>query len=201
MTAATSSLSIDPEDRLRADLYDFLAVLLTAPPDQALLDRTAGLTGDASRLGQGIERLARAAGAAKPQALTREYNALFIGVGRGELLPYASYYLTGFLNDKPLARLRGDMKTLGIARSGGTSDPEDNIAALFEMMAGLITGRFGSPAGPAAQQDFFDKHIGPWADRFMTDLTQAEGAAFYTAVGDLGLAFLEIEREAFRMSS
>ena len=200
MTAAPAP-AIDAEDRLRADLYDYLAVLLTAPPDQALLDRTAGLTGDASRLGQAIEQLAQAARGTTPQAVTREFNALFIGVGRGELLPYASYYLTGFLNDKPLARLRGDMAKLGIARSERTSDPEDNIASLLEMMAGLIIGRFGQSAGADVQQDFFDKHIGPWADRFMTDLTQAEAADFYTNVGALGLAFLEIEREAFRLTS
>ncbi|MBU2358194.1 MAG: molecular chaperone TorD family protein [Alphaproteobacteria bacterium] len=200
MTAAPAP-AIDAEDRLRADLYDYLAVLLTAPPDQALLDRTAGLTGDASRLGQAIEQLAQAARGTTPQAVTREFNALFIGVGRGELLPYASYYLTGFLNDKPLARLRGDMAKLGIARSERTSDPEDNIASLLEMMAGLIIGRFGQSAGADVQQDFFDKHIGPWADRFMTDLTQAEAADVYTNVGALGLAFMEIEREAFRLTS
>ncbi len=87
----------------------------------------------------------------------REFNALFIGLGRGELLPYASYYLTGFLNEKPLASLRHDMAARGMTRAPNVYEPEDNIASLMEMMAGMIVGRFGAPATLADQRDFFNK--------------------------------------------
>src|SRR5690554_6485923 len=103
MTLAQTEPQIDDEDRLRADLYNYLGVMLAGPPDEVLLAQTAGLTGDDSALGQAIEGLARVAKVSKPKAARTEFNALFIGLGRGELLPYASYYMTGFLNEKPLA--------------------------------------------------------------------------------------------------
>ena len=105
MTAAAET-RIPEEDRLRADLYNFLGVLLARPPDRGLLDQTAALTGDTSDVGQAVSTLARVAKLTKPATVESEYNRLFIGLGRGELLPYASYYLTGFLNEKPLALLR-----------------------------------------------------------------------------------------------
>ena len=113
MSAVAEPYAIAEEDRLRADLYNFLGLILAGPPDQFLLDQTAGLSGDDSSLGQGISTLAKMAKISKPRAVTSEYNKLFIGLGRGELLPYASYYLTGFLNEKPLAKLRQDMTARG----------------------------------------------------------------------------------------
>ena len=192
---------IDPEDRLRADLYNYLGLILSGPPDRMLLDQTAGLSGDASPLGRAIDQLAQVAQVTTPKGVTTEYNALFIGLGRGELLPYASYYLTGFLNEKPLARLRGDMAALRIARSDNVFEPEDNIASLMEMMGGLIVGRFGTPAPLGAQKDFFAKHVGPWAGHFFGDLTGAKASVFYAGVGAVGRAFMDIEREAFRLAT
>ena len=90
------------------------------------------------------------------------------------MLPFCSYYLTGFLNEKPLAALRMDMDELGIGRAEGVKDPEDQIASLCEMMAGMITGAFGEPVGLDRQRAFFDKHIGCWAPRFFKDLQAAE---------------------------
>ena len=136
--AAATSWKIAEEDRLRADLYGFLSALLAAPPDKELLARTALLEGDETPLGRSIAALAKLAGQCGPDAAEREFNALFIGLGRGELLPYASYYMTGFLNEKPLALLRKDMAGLGISRAANVFEPEDNIASLCEMMAGLI---------------------------------------------------------------
>ena len=144
---------MDAEDALRAQLYRLLSRLLAAPPDRRLLALIAGMTGDATALGRGITALAARAAEAAPEAVADEYTDLFIGVGRGELVPFASYYLTGFLNEKPLARLRGDMASLGIARADEVKEPEDHIAALCEMMAGLIEGAFGDARlarGPAA---------------------------------------------------
>lgn len=189
------------EDQLRADLYDFLGVLLSGPPDQALLDKTKALSGDEGELGTAIGALSRVAKHIKPPAVEREFNALFIGLGRGELLPYASYYLTGFLNEKPLATLRRDMAARGMTRAENVYEPEDNIASCMEMMAGLIRGRFGQPAPLPDQKTFFNKHIGPWAGHFFTDLEAAKNSVFYAPVGAVGRVFMEIEAEGFRMSA
>ena len=199
MTNVKAETKIAEEDQLRADLYDFLAALLARPADAALLKKCAALSGDDGDLGQAIAALSRVARAVSARSVESEFNALFIGLGRGELLPYASYYLTGFLNEKPLATLRNDMSAQRITRAENVYEPEDNIASLMEMMAGLITGRFGQPASLEAQKTFYNKHIGPWADHFYSDLEGAKNSVLYAAVGAVGKAFMEIEREAFRM--
>ena len=196
-----SDVKTAEEDQLRADLYDYLGVLLSAPPSKALLKKTAALTGDETDLGSAITSLARVAASRGEKAAESEFNALFIGVGRGELLPYASYYLTGFLNEKPLAVLRNDMASLQISRAANVFEPEDNIASLCEMMAGMITGRFGKPASLDRQKEFFNRHIGPWAGHFFADLEGAKGSVLYAPVGAIGRVFMEIEKQAFRMAA
>ncbi|MEX0304191.1 MAG: molecular chaperone [Leisingera sp.] len=199
MSAAVDT-RIAEEDRLRADLYNYLGLILAGPPDQMLLDQTAGLGGDSSELGQGIATLAKLARLTKAKTAESEYNKLFIGLGRGELLPYASYYLTGFLNEKPLAVLRQDMTARGLARAENVFEPEDNIASLMEMMAAQIVGRFGAPASLDEQKTFFNRHIAPWAGHFFADLEGAKNSVLYAAVGSVGRAFMEIEAEGFRLS-
>lgn len=200
MSVAEDMNAIGQEDRLRADLYNFLGLLLAGPPDDMILAQTAGLTGDETPLGQAIAQLAKVAAVTKPKTVTREFNALFIGLGRGELLPFASFYLTGFLNEKPLAALRGDMAAKGIARAANVFEPEDNMASLMEMMGGLIVGRFaGGVADLQAQKAFFNKHVGSWAGHFFSDLEAAKNSVLYASVGAVGREFMEIEREAFRM--
>ena len=189
------------EDLLRADLYAMLAQVLSAAPSKEFLQNAAGLSGDSSELGEGINALAKVAGSTSEVGAEREFNALFIGLGRGELLPYASYYLTGFLNEKPLARLRGHMAQFGIERTPDVKEPEDHIATLCEMMAGLIRGTFGTPLSIEDQAAFFNTHIATWAAHFFTDLEAAEGSVFYAPVGKIGRAFMEIENEAFRMET
>ncbi|WP_050603610.1 molecular chaperone [Ruegeria sp. 6PALISEP08] len=202
MTASNAqNMDISAEDRLRADFYNFLGLLLAGPPDQLLLGQMAGLSGDDTDLGQAIQAMARVAKVTKPAAAEREFNALFIGLGRGELLPYASFYLTGFLNEKPLAQLRNDMAVRGITRAQNVFEPEDNIASLMEMMAGMIVGRFGATASLEDQKAFWNKHIGPWAAHFYSDLEAAETSVLYASVGTAGRVFMEIEREAFRMTT
>ncbi|SEO44889.1 chaperone TorD involved in molybdoenzyme TorA maturation [Salinihabitans flavidus] len=193
--------AIAEEDRLRAELYDFLAALLARPPSQALLDQCARLSGDGSQLGQSVSVLANLAGKTTQKKATREFNDLFIGLGRGELLPYASFYMTGFLHEKPLAVLRRDMAERQIERAPNVYEPEDNIAGLMEMMAGLIEGRFGAPASLGSQQTFFNRHIAPWAPHFFSDLEGAKTSVFYAPVGTVGRIFMGIEREAFRMGA
>lgn len=203
MASATRDISdpvIAEEDRLRADFYNFLGLLLAGPPEQMVLDQTAGLSGDDSDLGQAIQAMARVARVTKPAAAEREFTGLFIGLGRGELLPYASYYLTGFLNEKPLAQLRSDMAARGITRAPNVYEPEDNIASLMEMMAGQIVGRFGTPATLEDQKTFWNRHVGPWAGHFFSDLEADESSVFYASVGTAGRVFMDIEREGFRMA-
>ena len=197
----TADTAIAQEDILRADLYDVLGALLAHPPSRDVLTRVAALTGDASPLGQGITALATMANHLRPEAVETEFNQLFVGLTRGELLPYGSYYLTGFLHEKPLAALRNDMRRLGIERAPNVYEPEDNIASLCEMMAGLIRGAFGAGSGANTERDFYNAHIAPWAGHFFTDLEGAKASVFYAPVGAIGRTFMEIEREAFRMGA
>ncbi|MEO0763476.1 MAG: molecular chaperone TorD family protein, partial [Pseudomonadota bacterium] len=169
------------------------------PPSRALIDQVSGLSGDETALGQGIGALSRVARATTEQAAEREFNALFIGLGRGELLPFGSYYMTGFLHEKPLAVLRADMGRLMITRAPNVYEPEDNMASLCEMMAGLIRGRFGEPASLETQKDFYFAHLAPWAGPFFDDLAAARQSVFYAPVGQVGSVFMGIEREAFRL--
>ena len=200
--AATRDAPLGEEDRLRADLYDFLGALLARPAGETLLAQTAGLRGDdATELGRAVRALSGLAAKADPAAVEHEFTQLFIGLGRGELLPYASYYLTGFLNEKPLAALRRDMAARGVTRAETVYEPEDNIASCMEMMGGLIRGRFGAPAPLGDQQTFFNRHIAPWARHFFADLEGARNAVLYASVGAVGRVFMEIEVQGFRLTA
>ena len=190
---------LDEVDAARAQEYALLSVLLARAPDAALLERLASLRGDPSPLGVAHAALAEAADRASAERVEREYFDLFIGLGRGELLPYGSYYLTGFLHERPLARLRADLEKLGIERRLGQAEPEDHAAILCEIMAGLINGRLAAEAG--ADRDLFENHLSPWIGRFFADLERAEAADFYRHVGTLGRLFVEIETEAFALPS
>ncbi|HSK39030.1 MAG TPA: molecular chaperone TorD family protein [Arenibaculum sp.] len=190
---------VPEEDRLRAALYRYLSRFLAAPPDDPLLAVAAGMRGDGSELGRALNRLAERAAQAGVVSAGREYHDLFIGIGRGELGPFASYYLTGFLNEKPLARLRADMAALGAGRADGVKEPEDHVAGVLEMMAGLIEGEFGAADGIAGQRRFFGRHVAAWAPRFFTDLERSERAVLYAPVGTVGRIFLAIEETAFAM--
>jgi TorA maturation chaperone TorD len=171
-----------------------LGRLLVAAPDAHLLAALAALPGDASPLGKCYRALAEAAAATDTQRVQREFHDLFIGLGRGELLPFASYYITGFLHERPLADLRGDLARLGIERTDGVAEPEDHIASECESCAGLLSGVF--PGGDAAAEAFFARHLRPWAGRFFADLEAAEAARFYRAVGALGRMAIEVELAA-----
>jgi TorA maturation chaperone TorD len=187
------------EDAARAQEYALLSVLLARAPDAPLLQRLATLRGDASPLGLAHAALAEAAERASVEPVEREYFDLFIGLGRGELLPYGSYYLTGFLHERPLARLRAHLDKLGIERAEGQAEPEDHAAILCEIMAGLASRRFPAPAG--SDREVFEQHLAPWIGRFFVDLEQAEAADFYRRVGALGRLFVQIETEAFALAA
>ena len=184
---------------MRAELYTLLAALLRASPDSDTLAALVDLEGDNTPLGRAIDALATMAGKIALQRIAREYHDLFIGMGRGELVPFGSYYLTGFLNEKPLGELRRTMRERGIERAESVREPEDHIAALMEMMAGEITGAFGAPASVASQAAFFERHIGSWAPHFFKDLEEARSAVFYAPVGTIGRTLMEVEAQAFAM--
>lgn len=196
-----SSGAADEVELARAGLYTLLAVLLARPPDQDLLARVGSLSLPPSPVGEAAQRLAARARASTAMSAEREYNALFIGVERGELVPYASYYLTGFLNDRPLARLRQEMRTLGIERRPGVAEPEDHIATICEIMAGLIRGELAAVGAEDRERGFFGRYLAPWAGRFFQDLEAARAADLYRPLGMLGRLFVTIEEQAFAMTA
>jgi TorA maturation chaperone TorD len=189
---------IDEIDVARAQEYALLAALLSRAPDADLLTRLSKLSGDASPLGMAHIALGEAAASLNADAIQHEYFNLFIGIGRGELLPYGSYYLSGFLNERPLARLRADLAELGIVRVENNFEPEDHAGTLCEIMSGLAGKRFPAPAG--AERTLFDRHMAPWIGRFFMDLERAQAANFYSRVGALGRVFVDIEAEAFALT-
>ena len=187
------------EDELRSQLYRLLAYFLHKPADADGLKMAAEMQGDDTDLGKAIAAFALIASKSSAETITQEYHDLFIGVGRGELLPYGSYYLTGFLHEKPLAKLRNDMAELGIERRDDVKEPEDHIAAVCEMMSGLIAGDFDRQIDLAEQKTFFDTHVGSWAKHFFTDLETAKSSVLYGALGSVGRCFMDIEQVAFTM--
>jgi TorA maturation chaperone TorD len=197
MTPEDDAPPTAPEDRARADVYGLLAALLARPPDSATLATLAALRPDDaadSPLAPAWHALREAALTSSPEQAEREYHHLFIGLGRGELLPYASWYLTGYLMEQPLAALREDLPRLGFSRAEGVHEPEDHAAALCEIMR-LIN--VNAELSHQDQQLFFEAHVAPWMGRFFDDLEQAESARLYRAVGGLGRRFLELERLYF----
>jgi TorA maturation chaperone TorD len=187
--------AVDEVDAARTQEYALIAALLLRAPDAKLLANLAELRGDASPLGLAHAALADAAAQASAESVEREYFNLFIGLGRGELLPYGSYYLTGFLQERPLARLRDDLNQIGVTRAEGVVEPEDHAGILCEIMAGLAGGAL--PAPKDSDRLIFERHLRPWIARFFADLETAEAANFYRRVGSVGHVFMEIETEAF----
>jgi TorA maturation chaperone TorD len=188
---------IDEADTARAQEYALLAALLMRAPDAALLSKISELRADASPLGLAHAALAEAAEKTTAEKVEREFFDLFIGLGRGELMPYGSYYLTGFLHERPLARLRDDLAKIGIARAENVVEPEDHVGILCEIMSGLASRRLPTP--PDSDRMIFDKHLAPWIGRFFTDLENATAADFYKRLGTLGRVYMDIEAEAFAL--
>ena len=196
---ADDNSSVDDVDLARARIYALLGALLTRAPDADLLARIGDLRGDATPLGLAHIEVAEAAKNARVERVEQEFFDLFIGVGRGELLPYGSFYLTGFLHERPLARLREDLARFGIDRAEGVAEPEDHAGILCEIMAGLASGELPAPAG--SDRTIFEKHMAPWIGRLFADIERAQAADFYRRVGSLGRVFIEIETEAFALPS
>lgn len=185
------------EDQLaRAGAYSLLGALLAAPPNGDLLHSLRELPPGDGLLAPAWDSLGKAAGEARPESLEDEYHVLFIGLGRGELVPYASWYLTGFLMEKPLAQLRAELRELGFTRQEGVAEPEDHAAAVCEVMAMTI---MENRLSFFEQSEFFANHLGSWLPRFFQDLEQAESAVFYAAVGGFGARLMAVEQQYFAM--
>lgn len=183
------------EQARRAGIYSLIAALLRDHPGEEVLAYASELDADASsnktELAVAFSMLSLAAQHSHPENLRDEYHALFVGLGRGELVPYGSWYQTGFLMEKPLGQLRADLARLGFERDADVYEPEDHIAALCEVMALLIAD--GVPI--ATQRQFFESHIGSWAGAFFDDLENADNAVFYKSVARLGSAFLVVDND------
>ncbi len=192
-----ASRDLDEVEGARAQEYALLSVLLARAPNAALLARLSQLRADPSPLGLAHGALAEVASRATVKGVEREYFNLFIGLGRGELLPYGSYYLSGFLHERPLARLRADLQRLGIERAAGQAEPEDHAAILCEIMAGTASRRF--PVPPGADRELFEQHLAAWIGRFFADLECAEAADFYRRIGTVGRVFIDLETQAFAL--
>jgi TorA maturation chaperone TorD len=197
--AISATRQIDEIDHARAQEYALLATLLSHSPDAQMIEQLARLSGDTTQLGAAHAALSAAAASVNPERIEREYFDLFVGLGHGELLPYASYYLTGYLYGRPLARLRETLKQIGLERTEGQSEPEDHAAVLFEVMAGLTSGQIIAPGG--TDRIIFEQHLKPWIGRFFSDLEHADAATFYSHVATLGRIFMEIETDGFSLSA
>jgi TorA maturation chaperone TorD len=193
-----ASTQWEEEDRLRTNLYGLMAGLLARPPKAELLRLLDVVRADATvdrPLAHCWRDLQDQAAGVTAGELEGEFQSLFIGLGRGEVVPYGSYYLSGRLMDKPLARLRGDLAELGIERRPEIRETEDHAAALCETMA-LISDPQTGVSGER-QQAFYSHHLASWMPRFFTDLQAAPSAFFYRTVGRVGKAFMALERNYF----
>lgn len=192
------------EEVARAEVYGLLALLLQAPPSPELLANLRLAVTEAPVAGAFLEepfrQLVGAARARSDADIAAEHDRLFGGVGKPDILPYGSHYLSGFLNDKPLAELRTDLARLGLGRDEATGDTEDHIAYLCEVMRYLIAGDDVGVANLAQQQRFYTRHLKPWIGRLAEQLSARPSAPFYQAVGAFLQAFAEVEAQGFDMA-
>ena len=188
------------EETARADLYGLLATLFYAAPSQALLDTIASAqTQGDSPLGQAWGDVVSICKTSRADAVREEYDALFIGVGKPEIMLYGSFYLSGFLMEKPLAALRTDLANLGLRRDDKFNESEDHIAALCEVMRYLIAADDPIHANLATQRQFFAAHMQPWVCGMCAAIAEHPQAHFYPPVAKLAQRFFEVEMQAFDM--
>jgi TorA maturation chaperone TorD len=191
------------EETARAEVYGLLAALYYAPPTPELLAQLRVAATEAPAAGGFLEEPWRAlVGAGRDMAeaaIVAEYNALFGGVGKPEVYLYGSHYLSGFLNEKPLAALRTDLAALGLARDDAMSETEDHFACLCEVMRYLIAGDDVTVANLAQQQTFFATHLQPWTVRMCDAIAGHPKARYYAALAEFTRAFLSVEAQSFDM--
>lgn len=204
MTTAQSIAFETPdqgEEAARAELYGLLAALFYASPSQELLDAVAAApAAGQTELELAWNDLAGVCRTTRQEAVREEYERLFIGVGKPDVLLYGSFYLSGFLMEKPLAELRTDLAQLGLERSDILVESEDHLAALCEVMRYLITSDDAVNGALAGQQKFFNTHMSPWVRECCEAVENHPDARFYKPVARLARQFFEVEMQAFDMS-
>jgi TorA maturation chaperone TorD len=191
------------EEVARAEIYGLLAQLYYTTPDAQLLSALRVAVTDAPAQGAFLEEPWRAvigeARALDDSAIAQEYDALFGGVGKPEVYLFGSHYLSGYLNEKPLARLRTTLTELGLARDEAMPETEDHMAYLCEVMRYLIAGEDVAVANLTRQQAFFTEHLQPWANAMCDAIVAHPKARFYRALAEFTRAFLSIEAQGFDM--
>jgi TorA maturation chaperone TorD len=191
------------EETARAEVYGLLAQLYYAPPAAELLDALRVAATEAPAPGAFLEEPWRElVGMARQmtcEGVDSEYQALFGGVGKPEVYLFGSHYLSGFLNDKPLARLRTDLAGLGLARDEAITETEDHIACLCEVMRYLIAGDDVAVANLSRQRDFFATHVQSWVPALCDTLAGHPAARFYAALAGFTRAFVSVEAQGFDM--
>ena len=191
------------EETARAEVYGLLAVLYYAPPEPQLLASLRVAVTEAPAAGGFMEepwrQLVGIAREMTDAAIAAEYDALFGGVGKPEVYLFGSHYLSGFLNEKPLARLRTELAALGLARGDDMPETEDHIAYLCEVMRYLIAGEDVAVANLASQQEFFAAHLQPWVAALCDDVAGHPKARFYAALAGFTRAFMTVEVQGFDM--
>jgi len=187
---------------IRTDSYVMLASLLGQPPSEDLLNILQNLQWDEAipeKLDHALGALCRAGRDYPLAALEDEFNRLFVGLGCGEMVPYASWYREKMIQSSPLASLRSDLILLGIVRQADSHESEDHAGALCEIMA--LISRQPNNIPTATQAGFFHRHIASWMMAFFKDLQSAKSAEFYRAVGLFGSCFLESENEYLKQGA
>ena len=181
----------------RAQTYALLANLFAQAPNQTLLDHIAAIevTEPESPMGKQWVNLVAIVKNAKVSTLEDEYQTLFIGVTHGELIPYGSYYQTGFLMEEPLAELRADLAKLGLVKHEDAAEPEDHVSAQCDVMRLLLMAE-GTPI--VTDKEFFIHHLKPWVDNFFTDLQASNTSEFYQVVAQLAKVFINMELSEYR---
>lgn len=191
------------EETARAEIYGLLAQLWYAPPSQELLSALRVAVTEAPAAGAFLEEPWReVVGAARTLpdgAIADEYDALFGGVGKPEVYLFGSHYLTGFLNEKPLARLRGVLADLGLARDEAVPETEDHVACVCEVMRYLIAGDDVAVANLTRQREFFSEHLQPWVGSLCDTVEAHPRAEFYAALARFTRAFVAVEAQGFDM--
>jgi TorA maturation chaperone TorD len=199
-SAASSALD---EETARSELYGLLALVYYAPPATEFIANLRVAATDTPAAGAFLEEPWRAlVGVARDMTdaqIAAEFDALFGGVGKPEVYLYGSHYLSGFLNEKPLARLRTELNSLGLARDEAMSETEDHVAYLCEVMRYLIAGDDVAVANLTRQQSFFVAHMQPWVMTLCDTLQKHPKARFYAAVAELTRAFMQVEAQGFDM--
>lgn len=203
MTAPLPTSSALDEETARAEIYGLLAQLYYAPPAPELLAALRVAVTEAPAQGAFLEepwrQLVGAARERTDTAIAEEYDALFGGVGKPEIHLFGSHYLAGFLNEKPLARLRDTLAQLGLARDEAMPETEDHVAYLCEVMRYLIAGDDVAVANLARQQAFFAEHLRPWMEPLCDAISGHPKARFYARLAEFTRAFMGVEAQGFDM--